>query len=74
MRSHVSPAATDDRGADVLENDMRQLWTETEAGGSDTIHVPGVWLQAHHLETDYYRKFFSNGMTEAHLHHDEQWH
>ena len=32
----------------------------------DTIHVPGVWLQAHHVEKRYYEKFFRHGLTEAH--------
>jgi hypothetical protein len=40
----------------------------------DTIHVPGVWLQAHHVEGDYYRKFFRHGLTEAHELHDKRWH
>ena len=40
----------------------------------DTIHVPGVWLQAHHVENGYYEKFFRNGLTEAHQLHDQRWH
>ena len=40
----------------------------------DTIHVPGVWLQTHHLENAYYEKYFRNGLTEAHMSHDETWH
>ena len=32
----------------------------------DTIHVPGVWLQAHHVEKPYYEKFFRHGLTDAH--------
>ena len=30
---------------------------------TDTIHVPGVWLQTHHLEHAYYEKL-----------HDQRWH
>jgi hypothetical protein len=30
----------------------------------DTLHVPGVWLQAHHVEEGYYQEFFRNGLTE----------
>jgi hypothetical protein len=41
---------------------------------TDTIHVPGVWLQTHHLENAYYEKYFRNGMTEAHELHDLRWH
>jgi hypothetical protein len=41
---------------------------------TDTIHVPGVWLQTHHLENAYYEKYFRNGMTEAHELHDQRWH
>jgi hypothetical protein len=40
----------------------------------DAIHVPGVWLQAHHVEEEYYEKFFRNGLTEAHRSHDATWH
>jgi hypothetical protein len=40
----------------------------------DAIHVPGVWLQAHHVEQPYYERFFRNGLTDAHLSHDRTWH
>ncbi len=40
----------------------------------DTIHVPGVWLQVHHVETAYYEKFFRNGLTDEHRQHDGRWH
>jgi hypothetical protein len=40
----------------------------------DAIHVPGVWLQAHHIENEYYERFFRNGLTEAHREHDAAWH
>ncbi len=40
----------------------------------DTIHVPGVWLQTHHLEDGYYERYFRHGLSEAHLQHDQRWH
>ncbi|BBC31570.1 uncharacterized protein SGFS_028640 [Streptomyces graminofaciens] len=40
---------------------------------TDAIHVPGVWLQVHHVEKEYYDRFFVNGLTEAHRRHDEVW-
>ncbi|MFF4364773.1 hypothetical protein [Streptomyces sp. NPDC001594] len=40
----------------------------------DTIHVPGVWLQAHHVENGYYERFFRDGLTETHRTHDHDWH
>jgi hypothetical protein len=40
----------------------------------DTIHVPGVWLQTHHVEQGYYEQYFQHGLTEAHRQHDERWH
>jgi hypothetical protein len=40
----------------------------------DAIHVPGVWLQVHHVETEYYDRFFRNGLTEAHRRHEAEWH
>ncbi len=41
---------------------------------AEAIHVPGVWLQAHHVEEGYYEKFFRHGLTDAHLAHDRTWH
>ena len=40
----------------------------------DAIHVPGVWLQAHHVENEYYDRFFRDGLTDAHRRHDARWH
>jgi hypothetical protein len=40
----------------------------------EAIHVPGVWLQAHHVEEEYYERFFRNAMTDAHRNHDRTWH
>ncbi len=40
----------------------------------DAIHVPGVWIQVHHVDVDYYERFFRNGLTDAHRKHDERWH
>ncbi|MGW0808117.1 hypothetical protein [Nonomuraea sp. NPDC002799] len=41
---------------------------------TDAIHVPGIWLQAHHVEPEYYAKFFANGTTAAHERHAARWH
>jgi len=38
------------------------------------IHVPGVWLQAHHVEMPYYDKYFENGVTDRHRCHEHVWH
>jgi hypothetical protein len=40
----------------------------------DAIHVPGVWIQVHHPEVEYYDRFFRNGLTETHRAHDTHWH
>ncbi|MDX2822563.1 hypothetical protein PV416_15955 [Streptomyces ipomoeae] len=40
---------------------------------TDAIHVPGVWLQVHHVENEYYERFFVNGLTDAHRAHGEAW-
>lgn len=40
----------------------------------DAIHVPGVWLQVHHLEVEYYDRLFRDGLTEAHRSHEAAWH
>ncbi|MEO0979871.1 MAG: hypothetical protein AAFY24_21570, partial [Pseudomonadota bacterium] len=39
----------------------------------EAIHVPGVWLQVHHVEIPYYEKFFKDGLTECHRNHDALW-
>jgi hypothetical protein len=41
---------------------------------SEAIHVPGVWLQAHHVDQLYYERFFRDGLTDAHRTHDQRWH
>lgn len=41
---------------------------------TEAIHVPGAWLQVHHVEQGYYEKFFRNGLTDAHRGHDATWH
>lgn len=41
---------------------------------ADAIHVPGIWLQAHHVELDYYERFFAAGTTDTHRRHAERWH
>ncbi|MEU6143628.1 hypothetical protein ABZ848_25165 [Streptomyces sp. NPDC047081] len=40
---------------------------------TDAIHVPGIWLQAHHVEREYYERFFVHGLTETHRRHRELW-
>jgi hypothetical protein len=40
----------------------------------DAIHVPGVWLQTHHVEVAYYERFFRDGLTETHKRHHQDWH
>ncbi|MEV0660518.1 hypothetical protein ACIBI3_00400 [Actinomadura luteofluorescens] len=41
---------------------------------ADAIYVPGIWLQTHHIEAEYYERFFRNGTTDAHARHSERWH
>ena len=40
----------------------------------DAVYVPGVWLQAHHLDLEYYDQLFQDGYTETHRNHEAQWH
>ena len=40
----------------------------------EAIHVPGIWLQVHHLELPYYERYFRNGLTDAQRGHHEAWH
>jgi hypothetical protein len=41
---------------------------------TDAIFVPGVWLQAHHLDLEYYDHLFGGGYTETQAHHQARWH
>jgi hypothetical protein len=40
----------------------------------DAMHVPGVWIQAHHLDLKYYDKFFMGGYTQTQADHQRTWH
>ena len=40
----------------------------------DAIYVPGVWLQAHHLDLEYYDKLFRDGYTQTQAEHQQLWH
>jgi hypothetical protein len=40
----------------------------------EAIHLPGIWLQAHHVEVPYYERYFQNGLSETQRHHQELWH
>ena len=40
----------------------------------DAIFAPGVWLQAHHLDLNYYDTLFNNGYTETQRDHQRLWH
>jgi hypothetical protein len=40
----------------------------------DAIYAPGVWLQAHHLDLDYYDTLFKGGYTETQRDHQRRWH
>ncbi len=40
----------------------------------EAIHVPGIWLQVHHVEIPYYDRFFRNGLSDAQRQHDALWH
>jgi hypothetical protein len=36
--------------------------------------VPGIWIQAHHLDLAYYDQLFQDGYTETQARHQERWH
>jgi hypothetical protein len=40
----------------------------------DAIHVPGVWIQVHHLDLKYYDQLFVNGYTRTQADHHSTWH
>lgn len=40
----------------------------------DAMFVPGIWVQAHHLDLDYYDQFYQGGYTETQANHQHCWH
>lgn len=40
---------------------------------TDAIHVPGIWLQVHNVDIEYYDRFFQSALTDAHRAHDKNW-
>jgi len=40
----------------------------------DAMFAPGVWLQAHHLDLQYYDTLFRDGYTETQREHQRRWH
>jgi hypothetical protein len=40
----------------------------------DAMYVPGIWLQAHHLDLGYYDSLFQNAYDESHRLHQDLWH
>jgi hypothetical protein len=40
----------------------------------DAMYVPGIWVQAHHLDLEYYDKLFRHGYSETQRRHQELWH
>ncbi|SDX94202.1 hypothetical protein SAMN05444358_11811 [Ruegeria halocynthiae] len=39
----------------------------------EAIHAPGIWLQAHRVENEYYDTYFDKGLTAAQAEHDSIW-
>jgi hypothetical protein len=39
----------------------------------NTFHVPGVWLQIHHVELEYYEKFFHPALYDWQSKHEQIW-
>lgn len=40
----------------------------------DAMYVPGIWLQAHHIDLEYYDYLFNSGYTETQSAHQALWH
>ena len=40
----------------------------------DALYAPGVWIQVHHPDLEYYDRFFRDGLTEQHHAHERKWH
>lgn len=40
----------------------------------DAFYTPGYWLQCHHLETEYYERFFDPNLWRNQADHADNWH
>lgn len=40
----------------------------------DAMYVPGVWVQAHHIDLEYYDKFYQDGCSDTQRMHEQSWH
>ncbi|HVE82797.1 MAG TPA: hypothetical protein VND93_08105 [Myxococcales bacterium] len=40
----------------------------------DAMYVPGVWIQAHHLDLDYYDQLYQRGYSSTQAGHQALWH
>jgi hypothetical protein len=40
----------------------------------DAMHVPGVWVQAHHLDLNYYDQLYQGGYSDSQRNHQQLWH
>jgi hypothetical protein len=40
----------------------------------DAMYVPGIWVQAHHLDLEYYDQLFVMGYTSTQAEHQSLWH
>jgi hypothetical protein len=38
------------------------------------MYVPGIWVQAHHLDLKYYDSLYKNGYSESQAEHQRIWH
>jgi hypothetical protein len=39
----------------------------------DAFHTPGLWLQVHHVEIEYYEKFYDPSLYSRQADHDKVW-
>jgi hypothetical protein len=40
----------------------------------DAMFVPGIWVQAHHLDLAYYDSLYKGGYSETQAEHQRVWH
>ncbi|GGS49655.1 hypothetical protein GCM10010156_05430 [Planobispora rosea] len=76
-RRYLAEAAQDDPRVIACARDVCAYVHATHGrfpAHADAVHVPGIWLQTHHVESEYYERFFTNGTTDAHARHDGRWH
>lgn len=76
-RRYLAEAANYSEGVIDCAKDICTYIYETHGrfpAHCDAFYAPGIWLQVHHVDKEYYRRFFQHGLSRVHLEHSSRWH